>query len=540
MLNPMNGKHLVTVNDPYAKFSDTEREAMAHTWHFHLISAECTIANYLNTYVHELEKMMTAQGLMKFNMKRMMNELNSAVNGMKTLVDGHGRAQINVFCRPIFAPLAEEYRGIGGDLTGRLIFSIRGRINNDITRMFYCTKNMLNRTGCPYADVLNHLQMIMFLVNTDIEFSDVVRKRASKLLAMCGKEIEYKMSPYSAKILKSAKQLISSLFDEKKYPLRESDMKDVRILARVIQEKLVAERTRDAMEEDVWTVRGQFSLFVLLRLAMRMQGEGEPVGHKELKHLLFRLGDKASVRAFLKELSETPLPEGDEMIEKLEAFDIPEDENSMMRKFYELCLRDKTMYRSFSSEQERLFRNLRQMVYWSEDSMISEKMLRYLFIMKNGVKKRVEEFLREADADVMRKTLRRLKSIKVAELQHPRGRYYFDFWRGIDEIRQERRMSDKDMMSIMGVGKTKYYGMKRVTSLKYTGGEDVRRLIRDMSNFMKVDAGYYLYLCMTETDNQLISEQPFEYVLARGMIVYLSKTEPGMEMESGEEYIINN
>lgn len=536
MLHPASVGNLVTVSNPYDKFSPQEREAMAHTWHFHLISAECTFAEYLYNYVRELEQMMSAHGLLKFNAKRLVNELKDTVQSMQVLVKGHGRAQIKLFCVPIFAPMADEYYNIGGDLTSRIVLRIRKRIDEEVTRLFYCTKNMLNRTGCPYADVLNHLQMIMFVVTTDIEFSDVVRDRARKLLDGTGKEIQYTMSNHNARIVKAARQLILQLYNETKYPFHKEDMENVRTLARVIQERLVGERTRDAMDEEIWGVRGDFTLFVLLRLAMRLQGHGEPVSRKELKHLLFRLGTKENVRAFVKELRATAIPEGEGMIDRLEGFDIPESSDTLMQQFFRLCLEDKSMYRPFSSDEEVKMRNIRQMVYYSKDSTISDSMLRYIFIMKGGVKKRVEEFLSAAGTEVMRKTLRKLKKMKVTDLQGRKGRYYFDFFKGIDELRKERGLSDKDMMQAMGLGKTKYYGMKKVTSMRYTRGDEISRLIRDLSTFMKVDASYYLYLCIRETDNELVSEQTVEYVLRRGIVVYLTNNEIRAEMDSGEEY----
>ena len=133
-------------------------------------------------------------------------------------------------------------------------------------------------------------------------------------------------------------------------------------------------------------------------------------------------------------------------------------------------------------------------------------------------------------------TLRKLKKMKVADLQGRKGRYYFDFFKGIDELRKERGLSDKDMMQAMGLGKTKYYGMKKVTSMRYTRGDEISRLIRDLSTFMKVDAAYYLYLCIRETDNELVSEQTVEHVLRRGIVVYLTNNEIRAEMDSGEEY----
>lgn len=536
MMQPVSVGHLATASNPYDKFSLQEREAMAHTWHFHLISAECTFAEYLYNYVRELENMMAGYGLLKFNTKRLVNELKDTVQSMQVLVKGHGRAQIKLFCVPIFAPMADEYYNIGGDLTSRIVLRIRKRIDEEVTRMFYCTKNMLNRTGCPYADVLNHLQMIMFVVTTDMEFSDVVRDRARKLLEGTGTEIQYTMSNHNARIVKAARQLIIQLYNEKNYPFRKEDMENVRTFARVIQERLVGERTRDAMDEEIWGVRGDFTLFVLLRLAMRLQGQGEPVSRKELKHLLFRLGTKDNVRAFVKELRATVIPEGEDMIDRLEGFDIPESSDTLMQQFFRLCLEDKSMYRPFSSDEEVKMRNIRQMVYYSKDSTISDSMLRYIFIMKGGVKKRVEEFLSTAGTEVMRKTLRKLKKMKVADLQGRKGRYYFDFFKGIDELRKERGLSDKDMMQAMGLGKTKYYGMKKVTSMRYTRGDEISRLIRDLSTFMKVDAAYYLYLCIRETDNELVSEQTVEYVLRRGIVVYLTNNEIRAEMDSGEEY----
>lgn len=224
------------------------------------------------------------------------------------------------------------------------------------------------------------------------------------------------------------------------------------------------------------------------------------------------------------------------MIDRLEGFDIPESSDTLMQQFFRLCLEDKSMYRPFSSDEEVKMRNIRQMVYYSKDSTISDSMLRYIFIMKGGVKKRVEEFLSDAGTEVMRKTLRKLKKMKVADLQGRKGRYYFDFFKGIDELRKERGLSDKDMMQSMGLGKTKYYGMKKVTSMRYTRGDEINRLIRDLSTFMKVDAAYYLYLCIRETDNELVSEQTVEYVLRRGIVVYLTNNEIRAEMDSGEEY----
>ena len=58
----------------------------------------------------ELEQRMAAHGLLKFNAKRLVNELKDTVQSMQVLVKGHGRAQIKLFCVPIFAPMADEPR----------------------------------------------------------------------------------------------------------------------------------------------------------------------------------------------------------------------------------------------------------------------------------------------------------------------------------------------------------------------------------------------------------------------------------------------
>ena len=127
-------RRLVQVNDPYDKFSMRDREAMAHTWHFQLISSECFLADLMYKYVRELEQMMTEKGMMKFNLKRSVNELKQQVESLQKLVNGHGKAQVMVFCKPMFAPMADEYYNDGGDLTSRIVLRIKNRLDSDMQR----------------------------------------------------------------------------------------------------------------------------------------------------------------------------------------------------------------------------------------------------------------------------------------------------------------------------------------------------------------------------------------------------------------------
>lgn len=513
-------KRLVTVCDPYDKFSMRDREAMAHSWHFQLISSECFLADFMFKYVHELEQIMYEKGLVKFNLKKSLKELISQVESLKGLVKGHGKAQIMVFCRPMFAPLVEDYCRDGGDLTDRLICSIYSRINQDLVRMFYCTKNMINRTGCPHPDVVNHLQMIMFLVNTDIEFTDIVRDRVTRLLAGFDKGVEYVMSPHNAKIQKAAKDLLRCLYDERKYEFHETNVKDVRTLARVIQEKLVGEKTRDAMDDDIWAVRGDFALYVLLRLAMRLQGNGDPLTRKELKHLLVRLGSKDNVKSLIDELSKTALPQGDDIREMMDEFDVPEDENSMMRTFFRLCMEDKVMYGKNEPPQNRAYRQLRQMIYRSKNGTLPKSVLEYMYHAA-GTKKFVIELMNLAGKEVTGKSLKLFRSMKASDMDKPADKYIFHFGHGLERARIEAGLSVDELIKKMGISRQQYRAFADFTSLKYGYVRQVGELFNELAAILKMESKYILYLSIERGEGENLAVCEFNHVLHRGAEVYL-------------------
>ena len=524
-------RRLVQVNDPYDKFSMRDREAMAHTWHFQLISSECFLADLMYKYVRELEQMMTEKGMMKFNLKRSVNELKQQEESLQRLVNGHGKTQVMVFCKPMFAPMADEYYNDGGDVTSRIVLHIKNRLDTDMQRMFYCTKNMLNRTGCPNPDVVNHVQMIMFLVNTDIEFCEVVRERVTNLLAGFDKGIEYRMSPHNAKIHKAGKDLLRALYDEKKYQFRDQDLKDVRTLARVIHEKLVGERTRNAMDDEIWAVRGNFALYVLLRLAMRLQGDGEPLSRKELKHLLFRLGDKQTVRNLINELRGCTLPEGDDIFDMLEEFDIPEDENSVIRQFFTLCMQDKTMYGKGEPIQNRAYRQIRQMIYRSENGTLPKTVLEYMYHAA-GTKKFVNALLESAGKEVTGKALRLFRTMKASEMDRPADRYYFHFGNGLERAREESGMTVDELIKKMGISRQQYRLFAKFTSLEYGYVRQVGELFNEVSAILKLEPKYLLYLSIEKSTRESVAVCEFNHVLHRGAEFYLGY---GMDETGGVE-----
>lgn len=518
------GVSLVRNTDPYAALSWKDRTAVANTWHFHLIAVECVLADYLNNYVYQLEQLMKEAGLMRHRMKKCMTDLTDASRQLYRMVNKHGRIQVKVFCSPMYAPLADDYHRDGGELIKNIIAEVKQMEDLDITRLYFCTKNMINRTKCPHADIATNLQMLLLLTNTDLEFFEVVSQRVK---ALVGDRISYTVSDTNAKVLKAVRTIYELLFSAYDEEVNQKDVNDVRTLARMFQEKLVGEEMTALMEKQIWMLRGNFMLYVLLRLAMRQQNGG--VERRDLKHLLVRMGSRDKVVGLLRELGQVALPEecDTDICEALQEFDLPKEKGSLMEEFYRLSLEDKVLYRQESDLRTRYCRTLRRMIYTSRERALSPSMLTFLYHLLH-TKKAVLSLLTDAGPEVMGKTIRRFRGMTAASMQRPDGRYYFNFGAGLERLRQEKGLTAQDMAQMMSLTKSQYDVFGRLTSFTAVDRTQLREWIAELGQALRVDTRHYLFLCIEPTDKEGVAVCSFDYVLMRGFMVYL-----GLDPEKG-------
>lgn len=511
---------LVRTYNVYDKFTFEERTAMANTWQFQCILSDMIMGDMINYYVREAEKQMTEAGLMRHNLKRRMGEIRSLSDSLMRLISRHRHSQVTLICRPMFATLSDEYFDEGGEFYVRLFNGFREMCRQDLDLVYLCTKNMINHTLCPHADLVTSLQMVLLMAHTSIEFNQAVQKRVEKLIADIA-DVEVKKTQHCEKLVSACKAILDVVFDDEKYPASEKDLSDCRRLACKFQEKLAGEEMRELIDRSAWDLRRDFMVFVSVRLRQKL--DAGCMTRADLRCLLERLGTKQNVRAVIDALLASPLPDipDADVFDLMDAYEIPDDgpHKEVMHEFMRLCVENRVKIPSEEDITTRVGRYLRRMVYRSYTATVPDEYLAFMYHTM-GTKKAVTALLESAGKEVMARTIKHFRGMKAEQMQRPADRYWLDFGYAVRRMREMIHLSECDFCRRSGVSKEKLQELEKLDPLKPVPTRVLRDMLYDLSKLVEVSPNFMVFLAVRPSGKEHIALEPFEQVLKRGLKLY--------------------
>lgn len=392
------------------KTPPAQRQAAAEIMMVHLLMVEIMISNVIQMYICETYDSIESQGLMRHNVKRHAKQLHAASFDLIARCNAHDVAQVNVFCRHIFKPLLNDYIQSGGTITIKLQNTFQRMYKAQLDRIFFATKNAMDKARLPNTLLLSNIQMVSMLAHTGMEYYNLMEQKVKSMMEGIG-QVTCIKSRHNEKMLCSAKELLRALGASTAMPEKESN--DVRTLAAQFQRELVNENLMKIIESSILSLYTDYTEFVIASLRLKVEEGRMPVAY--IRALMERLGSKKNIRHLLTEIAQIPLPPGDDW----DVIDLSQSlpdaaQGSALSIFRRLCLEDHLLNTQPEEETAVLHRQLRQEARGNE-GVLPMGTLKQLYA-ERGTKKSVIDLLTSAGAELA-ESVKRVKSTKVCDFK---------------------------------------------------------------------------------------------------------------------------
>lgn len=481
------------------------RKAGADILNAHLLMVEIMMTNITQKYIYDVVSCLKERGLMRHNMKRRANELMNLSMDLMNRCKVHDVMQVRTFTETIYPGLSESFMRGGGTLTQKLQNIFWKTYGEKINLIYFATKNALDKCGVRQSDLVSNMEMVAMMCTTGIEFYDCMCRKVDGLLYRVGK-VSRQKSMHNEKMMAAVKDMLSEMVGNIEIPDKEGT--NVRTLTAQFQTEIVKDDLLKLVESGIVSLQVEFIEYVIASLRMKMAGEG--LSFQDYRTLMARMGTKNNVRMLLNEIALLPLPES----EDYEVYDVMEmlpdakaEGESVIDKFRRLCLEDHIRMVPETKEAITL-RKLRQEVYRNHGTL-SMLTLRYLYNVF-GTKKAMSEYIARADADVMYRTLRMLKTVKVSQLALKEGcRYELNLGIGVRTLYEMRGYTREKFASMAGVGTDRMLELEAIGDMaSYPNAEKiVGPFVTDVGKLLGIDPRYVLFSSLRETkENGTIPE----------------------------------
>lgn len=387
-----------------------QRQAAAEIMMVHLIMVDIMMSNIMQKYVCETHRSIEELGLMRHNIKHHAKQLRTASLELQNRCNAHDVAQVNVFCRHIFQPLVNDYIASGGTLAQKMQNAFYRMCTTQIDRIFFATKNAMDKVRLPHTLTLTNIQMVSMMANTGIEYYRLIEQKIRSMMLGIG-PVTCAKSGFNEKMLCSAKELLRSLGANVDMP--EKECNDVRTLTAQFQRELVNNNLMKIIESSILLLYTEFIEFVIASLRMKIEEGQIPVAY--IRTLKERLGSTENIRRLLKEISQIPLPTDEEwdIIDLMQQ--LPDSvEGSAIGTFRRLCLEDHVLNVQPEDETVILLRQLRQEAR-NNDGILPLGTLKQLYV-ERGTKQSVIDLL-NAGGEELSASVKRLKRTKVSDFK---------------------------------------------------------------------------------------------------------------------------
>lgn len=481
----------------FDRYTAQQRMASADILNAHLLMVEIMMTNITQKYIYEVVSCLKERGLMRHNMKRRANELVNLSSDLMKRCNAHDAMQVRTFTETIHPGLSGSFMRGGGTLTQKLQNIFWKTYGEKINLIYFATKNALDKCNVRQSDLVSNMEMVAMMCTTGIEFYDCMCRKVDGLLNGVGK-VNRQKSQHNEKMMAAVKDMLREMVGNIEIPDKEGT--DVRTLTAQFQMELVKDDLLKLVESGIVSLQVEFIEYVIASLRMKMAGEG--LCFQDYRTLMARMGTKNSVRMLLNEIASIPLPESDDY----EVYDVMEmlpdakaEGESVIDKFRHLCLEDHIRTVPETNESITL-RKLRQEVYRNHGTL-SMLTLRYLYNVF-GTKKAMAEYIARADADVMARTLRMLKTVKVSQLALKDGcRYELNLGQGVRAMYEMHGYTREKFASMTGVGTDRLLELEAMGDIaRYPNAEKaVGPLVMDVGKMLGVDPRYVLFASLRET-----------------------------------------
>lgn len=481
----------------FDRYTAQQRMASADILNAHLLMVEIMMTNITQKYIYEVVSCLKERGLMRHNMKRRANELVNLSSDLMKRCNAHDAMQVRTFTETIHTGLSGSFIRGGGTLTQKLQNIFWKTYGEKINLIYFATKNALDKCNVRQSDLVSNMEMVAMMCTTGIEFYDCMCRKVDGLLNGVGK-VNRQKSQHNEKMMAAVKDMLREMVGNIEIPDKEGT--DVRTLTAQFKMELVKDDLLKLVESGIVSLQVEFIEYVIASLRMKMAGEG--LCFQDYRTLMARMGTKNNMRMLLNEIASLPLPESEEY----EVYDVMEmlpdakaEGESVIDKFRHLCLEDHIRTVPETNEAITL-RKLRQEVYRNHGTL-SMLTLRYLYNVF-GTKKAMTEYIARADADVMARTLRKLKTVKVSQLALKDGcRYELNLGAGVRTLYEMRGYTREKFASMAGVGTDRLLELEAMGDLaSYPHAEKVvGPLVMDVGKMLGADPRYVLFASLRKT-----------------------------------------
>lgn len=503
------------------------RKAGADILNAHLLMVGIMMTNITQKYIYEVVSCLEERGLMRHNMKRRANELVNLSSDLMKRCNAHDAMQVRTFTETIHPGLSGSFIRGGGTLTQKLQNIFWKTYGEKINLIYFATKNALDKCNVRQSDLVSNMEMVAMMCTTGIEFYDCMCRKVDGLLNGVGK-VNRQKSQHNEKMMAAVKDMLREMVGNIEIPDKEGT--DVRTLTAQFQMELVKDDLLKLVESGIVSLQVEFIEYVIASLRMKMAGEG--LCFQDYRTLMARMGTKNNVRMLLNEIASLPLPESDDY----EVYDVMEmlpdakaEGESVIDKFRHLCLEDHIRTVPETNESITL-RKLRQEVYRNHGTL-SMLTLRYLYNVF-GTKKAMAEYIARADADVMARTLRKLKTVKVSQLALKDGcRYELNLGQGVRAMYEMHGYTREKFASMAGVGTDRLLELEAMGDLaSYPHAEKaVGPLVMDVGKMLGADPRYVLFASLRKTKEKGTLPEVYKRLFREMEKVYNDKNDKSEE-----------
>lgn len=481
----------------FGQYSPEQRKAGADILNAHVLIVEIMMSNITQKYIYDVSSMLKERGLMRHNLKRRANELSQVSTDLMKRCNLHDKAQVRAFTTPIYPGLTDSFIEWGGTLTQKLQNIFWNTYKEKINLIYFATKNALDKCRVKQSDLVTNMEMVSMLCTTGIEFYECMSYKIDSMMNGIGNVKRIK-NRHNEKMLGAVKDMLRDMIGNLVIPEKEG--KDVRTLTAQFQRELTGEDLMKMVEGGVTSLKMEFIEYVIANLRIKQATNGFSIN--DYRTLLIRMGSKKNVRILLNEISAIPLPETSDydLYDLMETLpDSGTERENAIGTFRRSCLEERIRIIPETKEEVTL-RKLRQEVY-RNNGTLSMLTLRYLYNVF-GTKKAMAAYLSRGGVEVMGRTIRSLKSIKVSQLSLKNGiRYKLNVGIGIRTVFEKRGYTLEQFAAMTEVSKEAFLELEAMDDVaKYPNAErPVSKLIKDVSEIVGIDPRYILFASLQET-----------------------------------------
>lgn len=484
----------------YSSQSYESRTSAANIMNAHLIMMEIMMANVIQKYIHDISSELKERNMMRHNLKRRINEMETISYSLMEGSNLQDRIQIEEFAKDIHPSLTDSYYEDKGSYTQKIQAAFWLHFKKAFEDIDNYTAGMFDRSGVKNISLATNAEMVILLADSAIAFYGWIEHEIKNMLRGIRKFERVKSMRYE-KLLGAARDLLREVAGNK--PIDPQDFENLQNLAEVYRNGISGSEMMDLTQNCAVSLRMEFTEYVLAQIYTRLKNANMTI--TDYRVLLLRMGTKDEVRRLLAEIKAIEIQE--EEGEELNMFDIMDqlpDSNSESQSaigdFRRLSL-DGKVRMNLGGTKEVMQRRLRREVY-RNGGELTEITLRYLYLVF-GTKKAVNDYLTETGPDVMARTMRKLKRITAEQLRLKTEKWHaINLMYGVKRVMVRFGYTLERLSQETGISRSLMKEMEQIGDASRCANieKPLVNMARRMGRALDVDAQYMLFASLKATD----------------------------------------